>query len=239
MSRGFRFKQFYVDDHGCGMPVSTDGVLLGTWAKLPQQGKIVDIGTGSGLLALIAAQRTSHLAYITIEAIELVPGSAKAARHNFSSSPWHHRLHCIEQDVIVWQHSQQPHQVEAIICNPPYFNFGQQATSNHRATARHTATFTHQQLLQSFHHLLTPTGIASIILPCYEGQSLLKQAKDYGLYCHRYCEVRSTEAKPPTRLLLQLSKTELSYTTEQLCIHDNGGYSAEFKALTENFYLKM
>lgn len=99
MSRCFIFKQFTINDHGCGMPISTDGVLLGAWAKLPQQGHIVDIGTGSGLLALMAAQRTLAT---TITAIELDSIAVAAATANFAASPWQSRLQCIESEITHW-----------------------------------------------------------------------------------------------------------------------------------------
>lgn len=237
MSRSFNFKQFTINDHGCGMPISTDGVLLGAWANLPQQGHIVDIGTGSGLLALMAAQRTQAT---TITAIELDPVAAIAATANFASSPWHHRLNCIEANIIDWCHHIPAATIDSIICNPPYFNSGQQAQQQHRATARHTDNFSHQQLLTTIQHLLTVNGSASIILPTYEGQQLITQAHAYGLYCQRRCEVRTTERKTTIHvLLIQLSKKPQTCEYQQLFIHANDGYSTDFIVLTKDFYLKM
>lgn len=237
MTRSFRFKQFEINDHGCGMPISTDGVLLGAWASLPQQGHIVDIGTGSGLLALMAAQRTIAT---TITAIELDSAAINAATQNFAQSPWHQRLQCIPENVITWSANQSANSIDTIICNPPYFNFGQQAQQQHRATARHTDTLDHQQLLSIINHLLTPTGSASLILPHYEALQLLEQAKTLGLYCHRQCAVRTTERKTAIHvLLIQLSKKSQPCKNQQLFIHSGNGYSTEFIELTKNFYLKM
>ena len=236
MSRNFSFKQFTINDHGCGMPISTDGVLLGAWANFPQQGHIVDIGTGSGLLALMAAQRTQ---VTTITAVELDPTAATAARANFSSSPWQSRLQCIEDDITHWCQHIPPASIDSIICNPPYFNAGQQAQQHHRATARHTDSFSHQQLLETLRYLLTTNGSASIILPAYEGQQLINQASAYGLYCQRRCDVRSTEHKPFIRTLIQLNKNCSITELQQLCIHNKNAYSTDFIALTKDFYLKM
>lgn len=245
MAKGFTFKQFHIDDGGCGMPVSTDGVLLGAWAPLPRQGHIVDIGTGSGLLALMAAQRTAAFP-CSISAIELDNDAAKAAAHNFTASPWADRLQCIPQDIVQWMISQPAHSADAIICNPPYFNSGRQADCQARATARHTDSLTHGTLLTVIRHLLTPTGTASIILPEYEGRQLLHSAAEYSLRCQRLCLVKSTGKKPVSRLLVALSPvkcnrpiTEETDREEQLCIHENGQYSPDFIALTRDFYLKL
>lgn len=240
MAKGFTFKQFHVDDGGCGMAVSTDGVLLGAWATLPKQGKLIDIGTGSGLLALMMAQRIAP-ALCSITAIELDDSAADAATKNFLNSPWSSSLHCVKQDIQQWASTQSKNNIEYIICNPPYFNFGLQADSQTRATARHTDTLTHDALLQSISYLLAPKGIVSLILPAYEGRQLIQAAEKYDLRCQRLCEVKSTERKPVSRLLIELtpSHVQIPLQKEALCIHDSGQYSAQFMTLTRDFYLKL
>ncbi|OLQ79945.1 SAM-dependent methyltransferase [Photobacterium proteolyticum] len=238
MAKGFTFKQFHVDDFGCGMPVSTDGVLLGAWAELSQHGQILDIGTGSGLLALIAAQRTAASAP-QIVAIEIDPTAAKAASQNFILSPWSTRLECIEQDVESWAARQPSGSFNTIVCNPPYFNSGLKADCKSRATARHTDSLSHPALLATIRHLLCDTGSANLILPEHEGHQLVKLAPAYQLSCRRLCEVRSTEKKPVSRLLITLSRQPGDRETEQLSIHHQGQYSEQFSALTRDFYLKL
>lgn len=238
MVKGFTFKQFHVDDFGCGMPVSTDGVLLGTWAELVEHGQILDIGTGSGLLALIAAQRTAEAAPPVV-AVEIDHAAAKAASHNFAQSPWPDRLQCIEQNIESWAAQQAAGAFGTIVCNPPYFNSGLQAGCQARATARHTDSLTHQKLLATIRHLLCETGTASLILPEYEGRQLIKLAPAFQLFCRKLCEVRSTEKKPVSRLLIALSPRPGGMHTEQLSIHHQGQYSESFSALTRDFYLKL
>ncbi|MGF1725968.1 tRNA1(Val) (adenine(37)-N6)-methyltransferase [Photobacterium nomapromontoriensis] len=238
MAKGFTFKQFHVNDHECGMPVSTDGVILGAWATLDPQGPIVDIGTGSGLLALMAAQRTA-CDQATITAIEIDPSAAMAARHNFMDTPWTHRLNVIEQDIASWAASQPKGLINSIICNPPYFNHGEQAGCSARATARHTDTLSHHTLLAAISHLLSPAGVANLILPTYEGHQLIDAAANHQLFCHRVCEISTTETKPISRLLIALAHSDKTTTTESLVIHQKGGYSAAFTDLTRDFYLKM
>ncbi|HIF9314748.1 TPA: tRNA1(Val) (adenine(37)-N6)-methyltransferase [Photobacterium damselae] len=237
MSSGFTLKQFHVNHGGCGMPVSTDGILLGAWAKLEQTQPILDIGTGSGLLALMAAQRTCDA---SITAIELDPTAALVAKDNFGHSPWSARLSCIEANLIHWFPTISKQTFGSIVCNPPYFNFGQQAQQGQRAQARHTDTLSHSTLLQALKHLLADNGQASLILPTYEGEQLIKAATDYGLSCCRLCRVQSTAQKPIFRLLMAFTASENRNCEETtLCIHDRNGYSAEFIALTQSFYLNM
>ncbi|MGF1693437.1 tRNA1(Val) (adenine(37)-N6)-methyltransferase [Photobacterium kagoshimensis] len=238
MANGFTFKQFHVDDLGCGMPVSTDGVLLGAWAPLQTDGTILDIGTGSGLLALMSAQRSIE-SRNHIVALEIDPSAAKAAQHNFLQSPWATRLSVIHDDLLHWSAQQTPHSIDTIICNPPYFNFGQQADCDKRATARHTDTLSHQALLDSVKNLLSPTGVASFILPEYEGRLFIKAAHQLGFYCQHLCEIRTTERKSINRLLFSLTPSACTTQLQTLNIHQQGQYSDEFIALTQNFYLKM
>lgn len=237
MAKGFTFKQFHVDDFGCGMPVSTDGILLGAWATLPQAGRVIDIGTGSGLLALMAAQRAPAA---RITAIDIDPAAVRAAASNFARSPWPERLCCLAQDVTRWGALQPAGSIAAIVCNPPYFNHGQQASCASRATARHTDSLSHDRLLATIRHLLDEHGQANLILPAYEGRRLLDEAEAHQLFCHRRCEIRSTEHKPVSRLLIALSKApQREPETEHLSIHHQGRYSEAFRALTRDFYLKL
>ncbi|WEM41891.1 methyltransferase [Photobacterium sp. DA100] len=238
MAKGFTFKQFHVNDHGCGMPVSTDGVMLGAWAALPVSGQILDIGTGSGLLALMVAQRTAEHGN-AITAIEVDDGAAQAARRNFADSLWAPRIGLAHQTIQGWASQQPAGSVAAIVCNPPYFNHGEQADCQARATARHTDTLPHHELLAAINHLLSPTGSASLILPVYEGKQLIAAAPSHQLYCQRVCEVKTTERKVASRLLIALSASPSTCQTEQLVIHQGGEYSEAFVALTKAFYLKM
>ncbi|KKD01697.1 tRNA1(Val) (adenine(37)-N6)-methyltransferase [Photobacterium halotolerans] len=247
MNKGFTFKQFHVDDHGCGMPVSTDGVLLGAWASVSScrdsqadnnGPTILDIGCGSGLLSLMAAQRTQS-GPAEILALDIDPAAVAAAGKNFSASPWPARLQADKQDIREWTRAQSKGRFQTILCNPPYFNHGEQASCQRRATARHTDTLSHKELLSCLQSLLAPTGQASLILPVYEGKALLAMLADDGLYCRRLCRVKSTAAKPVHRLLMALSPQAGECDETSLTIHQHGQYSAEFIALTQDFYLKL
>ncbi len=229
----FTFKQFHVDDSQCGMPVSTDGVLLGAWAPLEQARRVLDIGTGSGLLALMAAQRSDA----DIQAVEPEPAAATQAAANFAASPWVRRLQ-------LWQGPIQAFEAEgpfdAILCNPPYFTSGERsARSSARAQARHVDSLDYADLVTALVRLLASDGHASLILPWDRVPVLLAEANEQGLHAHRICQVRTRAHKAPNRGLLWLGKSPAEADTEQLCIHGDQGYSSEYRRLTQDFYLKM
>ncbi|WP_260259817.1 tRNA1(Val) (adenine(37)-N6)-methyltransferase [Vibrio intestinalis] len=233
-TKGFRFKQFEIDGGQCGMPVSTDGVLLGAWSNIKQANSILDIGTGTGLLALMCAQRNGHA---KIEALDIDLEAAETAKANFANSPWHTRLNVSHCDLIAHRFKDQ---FDAIICNPPYFNNGEQANNQQRATARHTDSLSHTDLLKKCKSLLSEDGNASFVLPITEGEAFIRLALEMGFALNRRCDVRPTETKPVNRLLIELSLAESHASIhQQLTIRNKLGYTEDFIALTKDFYLKM
>ncbi|MGF1697638.1 methyltransferase [Vibrio lamellibrachiae] len=232
-TKDFNFKQFSIYGGQSGMPVSTDGVLLGAWTRLDGIQTLLDIGTGTGLLSLMSAQRNSTL---KVTAIDIDQHAIESALHNFQQSPWNDRLELIEGDILA---TSMESMYDAIICNPPYFNSGEQSQVNQRAKARHTDTLDHQTLLQRCFDLTTPLATASFILPLYEGKQFIELAKLLNWHAVRVCHVKTTEKKNTSRLLIELSKVARETEESELIIHADGQYSATFRALTHNFYLKM
>jgi tRNA1Val (adenine37-N6)-methyltransferase len=234
----FNFKQFSIVQSGCGMPVSTDGVMLGAWFTAQPGHRILDIGCGTGLLSLMAAQRFEQA---KITAIEIDPHAIQVAQYNIQHSAWSGRITAIQQDIL------QPEfkgQFDSIVCNPPYFTSGETARSQSRATARHTLCLTHENLVDRCAHLLTPDGRASFILPLNEADAMIDYAQSHGWYLTRYCQVQPTPAKPISRILFELARPRAVQAApqlkqESLIIQQNGHYSAEFIQLTRAFYLKM
>ena len=215
------------------MPVSTDGVLLGAWIDIDQARSILDIGTGTGLLSLMCVQRFPES---TVTAIEIDHMAAEAALQNFSQSAWSDRLELIQKNILEWE---SPSAFDTIICNPPYFNFGEQSPSAQRATARHTDSLNHRDLLAKSWNVLKPRGKANFILPEFEGEQFIQLALSMGWYLSRLCRVKPNENKPINRLVFEISKNQCHCQESELTIRHSGSYSSEFIALTKEFYLKM
>ena len=237
----FTFKQFHVDDSHCGMPVSTDGVLLGAWAPLAQAKTILDIGAGSGLLSLMAAQRSEA----SILALEIDPMAARDCQHNIDQSPWRNRITLTQADLLDWYplaQTQTQTQFDHILCNPPYFDNGPQAQCDKRAQARHTDSLAFADLLRAIKHLLAPQGQASLILPAASLDRFLSLLPQCELALQARVDITTTPTKAPQRHLLCLShgapSTEVK--TESLSIRTaSGEYSEAMVALTQAFYLKL
>ncbi|CAH7166055.1 methyltransferase [Vibrio chagasii] len=235
-TKSFNFKQFSIYGGQSGMPVSTDGVLLGAWVSITPKSSALDIGTGTGLLALMTAQRFTD---VSISAIDIDPHAIEAATINIEQSPWQDRITLYNGSVLT---TDFPKKFDAIICNPPYFNSGEQAQQSQRATARHTDSLDHLQLAKRCFEITTETATASFILPTPEGEGFIKLAKQCGWYLAKRLDVKTTDKKPASRILFELSKDpacEADLQRESLIIHHQNGYSEAFIALTKDFYLKM
>jgi tRNA1Val (adenine37-N6)-methyltransferase len=235
----FQFKQFTIQQNRCAMKVGTDGILLGAWAAVAEAQTMLDIGTGTGLLALMLAQRQPTA---VIHALELDAASAQQAADNVQASPWTNRVQVWHTAVQLYaQRSLQ--QYDLIICNPPFWqaNAGTHAPQPARHLTRHTTTLTHEDLLACVTTLLADNGRFCCILPMAAGQALLRQAAACNLFCHKSTEVKSLPGKPAQRLLLELGWGERLCQTARIII-ENGrrhDYTSEFISLTQDFYLNF
>ncbi len=232
----FRFKQFGIDDSGCSMKVGTDSVLLGAWADLPENGRILDIGTGCGLLALMAAQRSKASIY----GIEIDEASAHQAVLNFSRSPWSNRLEaqCISLQEFA---NAQPQLFSHILTNPPYFVNSLKAPEVGRSRARHNDELPFEVLATLSFRLLTPDGKLSLVLPVNEAALFRTVAEQAGFHPNRILHVRPFENRPANRILMEFGKTAGQTITEEwLSIRgEDKNYTAEYKTLTRDFYLNF
>jgi len=247
MSTGFRCKQFYVDHRDCAMKVSTDALLLGAWTQLPATGAILDIGTGSGILTLMLAQRCQQQAAMILDAIELDSKAAEVAAENFRQSPWSARIRLIKGDILTYPASADhpsDRRYSLIISNPPFFVDSLKASDPKRNQARHTDTLSFIDLLDVAARLLAPDGIFSVVLPTAGAAQMIMLAQQSGWVLQRQCWVQSKVGKPPLRCLFSLSRqpptSVAANVNEQLLIHAlDGRYSAEYRALLRDFYLKF
>lgn len=229
----FRFKHFNIHHHQATMKVGTDGVLLGAWVDVTDARRILDVGTGTGLIALMLAQRTPP--DVLIDGIEISESDVQQARENIRLSPW-------PEKVQIHYRSLQEFQAEPydfIVSNPPYFNRSYQPPGLLRTQARHTITLSAQDLLEHSKRLLRETGTLAVILPEPEGRHLLTLAEQAGWYCTRESIFQSRKEKPIERLLLEFKLFESATKKESLVLYSSGeNWSDDYRVLTRDFYLK-
>lgn len=218
----FRFKQFTIRQEQCAMKVGTDGVILGAWARGGQ--RILDAGTGTGIIALMMAQRYPEA---KVTAIDIDEGAVAQAKENVEASPF------IGQVTVV-RESVQEHQglYDAVVSNPPYFIDSLNAPNQQRNLARHTQTLTYAELMQAAWRLLTDDGELSLIVPFDYRQRMEDEATFVGFFPSRVCAIRTVEGKPARRFLLAFRKHPCERQYEIMTIGDK-----HYKMLTEAFYL--
>lgn len=233
----FKFKQFEIYQDQTAMKIGTDGVLLGAWANVSSAQNILDIGTGTGVIAIMAAQRNSTS---KIHAIEIDESAFLQASENISNCKWSKRI-SIQHSSIQEYVMNTSKKYDAIISNPPFFTNGTIPKGSNRENARHTSTLTQNEILHSVSILLNPNGIFSTVQPFIEGGELIKKATAYGLYCTQIVSVKSKKEKPVERLLLQFNKVKKECLKSQLIIQfeQRNDYTAAYINITKEFYLKM
>ncbi len=232
----FSFKQFTVFHDKCAMKVGIDGVLLGAWTSVENANTILDIGTGSGLIALMLAQRSIAL----IDAIDIDTNAILQAKENCSNSPWANRIALHENSLQQFSETCAT-KYDLIVSNPPYFVNSLKAPEEARTTARHTDTLSHESLLTTAKQLLKETGRICLILPVNEGLQCVDFANNINLYCRKKVVVYPKPNANPKRLLLEFSLTPSSAIESKLTIESNERhhYSPEFTLLAKDYYLKL
>ena len=259
MIAAFRFRTFSLQQTNAAMKVGTDSVLLAALAALPPvdasgkagHSKILDVGTGTGIIALLLAQRfdTAHLI-----ALEPDPSACIDAAHNFAESPYHDRieLHRVTLQTYVSENGLLGGAYDLVISCPPYFNAGNPSPDGSRSIARtaaHTsagfasATLSHPALISGASVLLSRKGVFTVVLPYLEGLDFVRTAALSGLYCSRFVAFRTRPAKPVLRVFLSFSRSLVvsPLCLENLCLYaaDTGeAFSSEWQSLLKEAYAR-
>lgn len=245
----FTFKQFIIHQDRCAMKVGTDGVLLGAWARVEGCHHILDVGTGTGLIALMAAQRST--AHIT--AIDLDANAVAQAIENAAASPWKRRIQVVEADI---RDTNKPRTdtpeanlhfsalnsqlFDAILCNPPFFENSLKSPDAARTMARHTDTLNFDELTRSVAHLLTPEGEFSVVIPFNRATDMTVSAACHGLFASRQTIVVPVEGGKPKRILMAFTRQGIPHSPYTLYIKDaQDNFTPEYIQLVKDFYLKM
>ena len=254
MAKSFRFKQFSVANERAAMKVGTDGVLLGAWVSLRgDEQHILDVGTGTGVIALMLAQRTDPTRDITrtsapaiLIGIDIDAASAEEATANFKASPWAGRMAAFCGDFRgLGADPSHPLKFLAfpydlIVSNPPFFVDSLKAPEARRSTARHTDSLAYADLIGGSLGNLAPEGRLALVLPADVADAFTMKAESSGLHLSRRCRVSSVVGRDPVRTLLEFSREPISFFEDStLAIQNESDFTEEYKSLTRDFYLKF
>jgi len=230
----FKFKQFTVFQDKTAMKVGVDGVLLGTWAKTSNAKTILDIGTGTGLLSLMMAQKSDA----SITAIDIDPESNIQAQFNFKQSIWSDRISSLNVSFQEFC-SKSDSIFDLIICNPPYFVQSMKSPDEKRNIARHDDLLPLDFLFSGVSKLLSSTGRFVMIYPFEKRANLYNEAKKNNLFLTNELIIRGTVKKNPNRIIVEFSRINQICNSAELVVRDalNNDYTIEYKNLTKDFYI--
>lgn len=234
----FQFKKFSIEQDRCAMKVGTDGVLLGAWTPLENNPfSILDIGTGTGIIALMLAQR-SHAEQI--DALEIDEDAYEQATDNFENSPWNDRLFCFHAGLDEFVEEPED-EYDLIVSNPPFYAEDYKSSNDQRDLARFQDAMPFEDLIEAAALLLSENGIFSVIIPFKEEEKFLALANEHELYPLKITHVKGTPTSEIKRSLLAFSRNEnLNFLVDELIIETARHiYTPEYIALTKDFYLKM
>lgn len=231
----FQFKQFTVWQEHVAMKVCTDACLYGAWlaSQIQDQTGIsncLDIGTGTGLLSLILAQKTTA----NIDAIELETTAVQQAKENFAVSPFANRLTVVQADINQWQTEQR---YQLVFSNPPFYEHDLASPDVKRNLALHSSALTLEALFQAMNRLAEPTGQISMILPHHRREAAISHALVLGWHLNAEASIYQTEKHKAFRSFLLFSQTAKTPFANEIIIKQNGVYSEAFTALLKDYYL--
>ena len=229
----FNLKQFAVEQDKCAMKIGTDAILLGAWTNCSDVKIILDIGTGTGILALMMAQKCEAKIY----AIDIEEQAIIQAKENILNSLWNNRIHAFHSSI---QDFEAPiNKFDLIVINPPFFQNSLQAPDNARTHARHNKSLTPEDIITVSHKLLSDNGRLSIIWPFEQGESFIEMALTRNLFCRRKLLVKPNPTKMFHRILLEFGFENTKTVSEELIIETGARhhYTDDYKELTKDYYL--
>ena len=231
----FQFRQFIVHQQRCARKVGTDGTLLGAWALAPSgRCRILDIGTGTGLIALMMAQRFPESSVL---GIDIDPEAVAQATENVRLSPFSERINILQEDLMKFDDTEC---FDAIVSNPPYFVDSLECPDDQRTMARHTVSLTYEGLIRQSFRLLNDDGCLSLVIPS-ESRPLIESAASLeGFFLSRVCLIKTTPGKQPKRQLIEFRKHSVKeLIIEEGIIEDSPNVrSSWYQQLTKDFYIK-
>lgn len=234
----FQLKKFSVEQDRCAMKVGTDGVLLGAWTTIENKPfSILDIGTGTGIIALMLAQR-SHAEQI--DALEIDEDAYEQATDNFENSPWNDRLFCFHAGLDEFVEEPED-EYDLIVSNPPFYSEDYKSSNDQRDLARFQDAMPFEDLVEAADLLLSENGIFSVIIPFKEEENFVALANEYELYPIKITRVKGTPTSEIKRSLLAFSRNKtIPFPIDELIIETARHiYTPEYIELTKDFYLKM
>lgn len=237
-SKPFVFKQFKIHQDRCAMKVGTDGVLLGAWANVRDAQTILDIGTGTGVIAIMLAQKTANTEGVHIHAVEIDEIAVAQAKENMADSPFASKLAVFHDSIQNFAKS-QPDKYDLVVSNPPFFTGGTLSSNGDKTNVRHTVKLPHGDLLNATRELLHKNGRFCVILPLIEGLRFIEIARTYGFYLTHRSDVRPKQDKGIERLLLQFELSNRTFSHDELIIQnsrDERDYTEGYRELTKDFY---
>ena len=234
----FQFKQFSLEQDQCAMKIGTDGVLLGAWAPiLHNPFSVLDIGTGTGIIALMLAQRSNAT---QIDALEIEENAYEQATDNFENSPWNDRLFCFHAGLDEFMDEPED-EYDLIVSNPPFYSEDYKTNNEQRDLARFQDALPFEDLIEAADLLLSENGVLAVIIPFKEEERFLALANEFELYPIQITHVKGTPTTEIKRSLLALSRNNIETPTINELVIEIGRheYTPEYIALTKEFYLKM
>jgi len=241
----FQFKQFSLEQGQCAMKIGTDGVLLGAWTPIENNPfSVLDIGTGTGIIALMLAQRSSAR---QIDALEIDENAYEQATDNFENSPWNDRLFCFHTALDEFVEEPED-EYDLIVSNPPFYSENYKSENEQRDLARFQDAMPFEDLIEAAALLLSENGIFSVIIPFKEEENFLALAAAYELFPLKITRVKGTPITETKRSLLAFSRNALpdgrqknpTFLVDELIIETARHlYTPEYIELTKDFYLKM